>query len=65
MTEESIGKGLDRCDFIKRTAVGAGVISMAGLNTKMADAATTQTEWDREADVVVVGAGGGWHLRFH
>jgi fumarate reductase flavoprotein subunit len=58
MTEANIRKGLGRRDFIKRTAAGAGVLSLGGLNSKMTDAAAAQTEWDREADVVIIGAGG-------
>lgn len=58
MSEENIRRGLDRRDFIKGAAVGASLVSLAGLNAKMSNAATIPQEWDKEADIVIVGAGG-------
>lgn len=51
---------LSRRGFIKTTAVGAGATVLAGLDTKDAKAQNRPIidNWDKEADVVVVGYGG-------
>jgi len=53
-------KDLLRRDFIKTTAVGVGATAMAGLGARDASAqasAPVVENWDREADVVVIGTG--------
>ncbi len=53
-------KALLRRDFLKTTAVGVGASAMAGLGAKDASAqasASVVENWDREADVVVIGTG--------
>jgi flavocytochrome c len=47
-----------RRDFIKTTAVGIGVATLAGLGAKEAKAEEPPQKWDEETDVVVVGFGG-------
>ena len=51
-------EGLTRRSFINETAVGAGVAVLAGLGAKEVKAAPPPKNWDKEADVVVLGAGG-------
>src|SRR3989337_2366521 len=55
-------KQLSRRDFVKSTAAGIGAATFAGIGAVGADAAmpaqvAVPRRWDREADVVVVGAG--------
>ncbi len=47
----------NRREFMKAAAVGAGALSMAGLNVSEAVAAPP-SKWDEAADVVIVGYGG-------
>lgn len=54
--------GISRRGFIKTAAAGAGIAALAGLgglDSREAKAAPVPRKWDRETDVVVVGAGGG------
>ncbi|MBI3950652.1 MAG: FAD-binding protein [Acidobacteria bacterium] len=53
-------KDLSRRDFIKTTAVGVGATALAGLGSKEAKAQDMPfiENWDKEADVVVLGYGG-------
>jgi succinate dehydrogenase/fumarate reductase flavoprotein subunit len=53
-------KGLSRRDFVKTTATGVGAGVLTGLDSKdsSAQSKTNKDNWDREADVVVVGYGG-------
>ena len=55
-------KELSRRDFVKTTAAGIGAATFAGMGAVGAEAAmpaqvAVPRRWDREADVVVVGAG--------
>ena len=50
-------KNLSRRDFVKTTAAGVGAAALTGLGAKEADAQARPPHWDKEADVVVVGAG--------
>jgi len=47
-----------RRDFVKTMAVGIGVTAVSGVNTRGSRAQDKPLDWDREADVVVVGYGG-------
>jgi fumarate reductase flavoprotein subunit len=58
MSDNKGTKEITRRGFIKGAAIGAGAISLAGLNVKGVDAAPPPKKWDKEVDVVVVGAGG-------
>lgn len=46
-----------RRDFIKTTATGAGAAALTGLGVEAAKAEGRPAHWDKEADVVVIGAG--------
>src|SRR5712691_1855021 len=46
-----------RRDFIKATAAGAGADPLTGLSAEVAKAQGRPVRWDKEADVVVIGAG--------
>ena len=46
-----------RRDFIKTTATGAGAAAFTGLGVEIAKAEGRPAHWDKEADVVVIGAG--------
>ncbi len=59
MSEKNSKKGLNRRDFIKGAAVGAGAVALSGLGITAAEAAQSPQKWDKETDVVVAGAGGG------
>ena len=48
---------LSRRDLIKTTAAGAGALALSGLALQDSQAQARPTKWDKEADVVVVGAG--------
>jgi succinate dehydrogenase/fumarate reductase flavoprotein subunit len=50
-------KNLSRRDFVKTTAAGVGAAALTGLGAKEAEAQARPPHWDKEADVVVVGAG--------
>ena len=50
-------QNFSRRDFLKTTSVGAGAAAVAGLVTEEAKAQGRPPHWDREADVVVIGAG--------
>jgi succinate dehydrogenase/fumarate reductase flavoprotein subunit len=47
---------LSRRDFIKTTAIGVGATALTGVGSKEAQAEVVN--WDKEADVVIVGFGG-------
>ncbi len=49
--------GFSRRDFIKTTAAGAGASALSGLGVAEAQAQARPAHWDKEADVVVIGAG--------
>jgi len=49
--------GISRRDFVKTTAAGIGAAAVAGLAAKEIEGAQVPRHWDKEADVVVVGAG--------
>src|SRR4029077_18119255 len=46
-----------RRDFIKTTATGAGAAALTGFGVDVAKAEGRPARWDKEADVVVIGAG--------
>src|SRR3984957_15338764 len=46
-----------RRDFIKTTATGAGAAALTGLGVEAAKPKGRPSRWDKEADVVVIGAG--------
>jgi hypothetical protein len=48
---------ISRRDFIKTTAAGLGAGAVVGPRSLAADSQSPPVHWDREADVVVVGAG--------
>jgi hypothetical protein len=56
-------KNLSRRDFVSTAAVGLGAAALAGMETVPAGADAAQVglqvpkRWDREADVVIIGAG--------
>jgi succinate dehydrogenase/fumarate reductase flavoprotein subunit len=50
------GRRLPRRNFFKATAVGLGA-TLAGIETKAVEGAQVPRHWDKECDVVVVGAG--------
>ena len=49
--------GFSRRDFIKTTAAGAGAAALTALGSNEVRAQGRPANWDKEADVVVVGAG--------
>jgi hypothetical protein len=49
--------GFSRRDFVKTTAMGAGAAALTGLGVEQAKAEGRPAHWDKEADVVVIGAG--------
>src|SRR5258708_38581679 len=49
--------GFSRRDFIKSTATGAGAAALTGLGVEAAKPEGRPAHWDKEADVVVIGAG--------
>ena len=49
--------GVSRRDFIKATAAGAGAAAFTGIDVEEAHAQGRPAHWDKEADVVIVGAG--------
>jgi succinate dehydrogenase/fumarate reductase flavoprotein subunit len=48
---------LSRRQFVKTTAAGMGAVAVNGLASTAAEAQGRRAKWDKEADVVVVGAG--------
>jgi succinate dehydrogenase/fumarate reductase flavoprotein subunit len=50
-------KNLSRRDFVKTTSVGVGAAALTGFGAEEAEAQARPTRWDKEADIVVVGAG--------
>jgi hypothetical protein len=46
-----------RREFIKTTATGAGAAALTGFGVETAKAEGRPARWDKEADVVVIGAG--------
>jgi hypothetical protein len=46
-----------RRDFIKTTATGAGAAALTGLGVEAAKPEGRPARWDKEADVIVIGAG--------
>jgi FAD binding domain-containing protein len=49
--------GLARRDFVKGSAAGAGATVLGGIGAEKAFAQGVPRRWDREADIVVIGAG--------
>jgi succinate dehydrogenase/fumarate reductase flavoprotein subunit len=49
--------GVSRRDFIKTTTAGAGAAALTGFGANEAQAQGRPPHWDKEADVVVIGAG--------
>ena len=56
MKQKNQESGLPRRDFVKSTA-GAGATLLAGIGVGRVQGAPAPRHWDKEADVVVVGAG--------
>ena len=50
-------KNFSRRQFIKSTATGAGAAALTGFGVEIAKAEGRPARWDKEADVVVIGAG--------
>jgi succinate dehydrogenase/fumarate reductase flavoprotein subunit len=50
-------RGLSRRDFVRTTTAGVGAAALTGLRAKELEAQARPTRWDKQADVVVVGAG--------
>ena len=48
---------VSRRDFIETTATGAGAAALTGFGVEAAKAEGHPAHWDKEADVVVIGAG--------
>lgn len=59
MTKTETKKGINRREFIKGATAGAGVAALSKLTAKEAKAEPPPKEWQKETDVVIVGAGGG------
>jgi len=51
-------KGMSRRSFIRNATVGAGALAVAGVGVKEALALPAPKKWDKETDVIVLGAGG-------
>src|ERR1700688_5329488 len=49
--------GFSRRDFIKSTATGAAAAALTGLGVEETKAEGRPAHWDKEADVVIIGAG--------
>lgn len=54
MSGKESSKGLNRRDFVKTTAIGAGALTLGSFGLKKSAHAMS---WDNEVDVVVIGAG--------
>jgi succinate dehydrogenase/fumarate reductase flavoprotein subunit len=50
-------ESLSRRDFVKATATGVGAAAITGIVAREAEAQARPPHWDKQADVVVVGAG--------
>ena len=50
-------KKVSRRDFVKGTAAGVGGAALTGIGASEAFARAPQGKWDKEADVVIIGAG--------
>ena len=50
-------ESLSRRDFVKATATGVGAAAITGIVAREAEAQVRPPHWDKESDVVVVGAG--------
>ena len=50
-------KSLSRRDFVKTAAAGVGTVALGGVVAAEAQAQAREPHWDKQADVVVVGAG--------
>lgn len=55
--DKQTGNRFSRREFIKATATGAGAAAVIGLGVEVAKAEARPAHWDKEADVVVIGAG--------
>src|ERR1700680_1276483 len=55
--DKQIQNGVSRRDFIKTTATGAGAVALTGLGVEAAKPEGKPARWDKEADVVIIGAG--------
>ncbi len=51
-------KGISRRNFIKGTLLGAGAMTLSGLDASASPMTEAPKEWNLEADVLVMGAGG-------
>ena len=51
-------EGMSRRGFIRNAALGAGLVTIAGLGAGRAMALPLPKKWDRQTDVLIVGAGG-------
>ncbi len=58
MTEEKREKGFGRREFVKGTIIGGSALALAGLDARKVKAAIPPKKWDKQVDVIVVGAGG-------
>lgn len=58
MSTENTSKGISRRNLIKGAVAGAGALALTGLGSGNASAAVPPKKWDKEADVVIIGAGG-------
>src|SRR3989442_13068074 len=50
-------KRLSRRDFVKTAGAGVGAAALSGLTAEYAEAQGRPPHWDKQADIVVVGAG--------
>ena len=50
-------KKFSRRDFVKTAAASVGAVALSGVSPSEIDAQSRGVKWDKEADVVVVGAG--------
>src|SRR3984957_6593446 len=55
--DKQVQNGVSRRDFLKSSATGAGAAALTGLGIEQARAEGRPSHWDKEADVVVIGAG--------
>ena len=58
MSKDKRGKeSFSRRDFVKKTAAGVGAAAITGLVASQAEAQNPPAHWDKQTDVIVVGAG--------
>jgi len=50
-------KNLSRRDFVRKTAAGIGATALVGIAVEGVEGAQVPRHWEKEADVIVVGAG--------